>query len=135
MAYPIEFIVQGTPVSLQSSSRGRESWKSRVRSASEKALPTDHDRATERIAVTLFYFPDGVMQGDIDNIVKPILDAMNNKVYDDDNQVDRVVVQRFVGDAAIVIDNPSAVMTRALVSKRPLMYVRISDKPLEQATV
>ena len=35
------------------------------------------------------------MTGDLDNRVKPILDALSGPVYIDDRQVDRLVVQRF----------------------------------------
>lgn len=38
------------------------------------------------MSVTIFYFPDGKMDGDIDNIIKPILDAMSAHIYIDDSQ-------------------------------------------------
>jgi hypothetical protein len=37
--------------------------------ASRAVVATDHWAATGHIAVTLFYFPDGATQGDIDKIV------------------------------------------------------------------
>ena len=44
---------------------------------------------------TLFYFPAVEMAGDIDNIVKPVLDALGKHIYVDDRQVHRVLVQNF----------------------------------------
>ncbi len=35
------------------------------------------------------------MQGDVDNIVKPILDALSKHIYNDDGQVERIWVQKF----------------------------------------
>ena len=38
------------------------------------------------------------MQGDVNNIVKPIVDALSRHLYLDDHQVQRVVVQKFEPD-------------------------------------
>jgi len=47
------------------------------------------------------------MTGDVDNIVKPILDAMTKFIYVDDQQVERVVVQKFEPDNIFTFSNPS----------------------------
>jgi crossover junction endodeoxyribonuclease RusA len=94
--FPVEFVVQGTPVSLQA--KRRESireWQATVKRASRSVLPEGHFTAQGPIAVTLYYFPDALMQGDIDNIVKPILDALKRLIYVSDHQVERVLVQKF----------------------------------------
>jgi hypothetical protein len=36
------------------------------------------------IAVTILYFPDTAVTGDVDNIIKPILDALRPGLYLDD---------------------------------------------------
>jgi Holliday junction resolvase RusA-like endonuclease len=77
IAFPLEFIVSGTPVSLQAKrGESRTAWKDRVRHASSSSLPEGHFATDAPISVTLFYFPAAEMEGDIDNIVKPILDAL-----------------------------------------------------------
>jgi crossover junction endodeoxyribonuclease RusA len=84
IAFPIEFLVSGTPVSLSSqNANAREQWKDRVKNASSLALPNPHFASTERLAVTIYYFPAEPMQGDIDNIVKLILDGMCRHVFVD----------------------------------------------------
>jgi crossover junction endodeoxyribonuclease RusA len=94
--FPIEFLVQGTPVSSQAKRpESKNEWKERVKSASNTAIPNLHFASDESMAVTLYYLPSEPMQGDIDNIVKPILDALCQHIYRDDNQVARVVVQKF----------------------------------------
>lgn len=96
IVFPIEFIVQGTPVSLQvKRSESKLIWKERVRQASSGVLPESHFATEASLAMTLFYFPSREMEGDVDNIVKPVLDALSRHIYKDDRQVERVWVQKF----------------------------------------
>lgn len=41
----------------------------------------------------IYYFPIAALGGDIDKIVKPIMDALIGVGYTDDNAVERVTVQ------------------------------------------
>ena len=132
---PIEFLVYGTPLSAQAKqARSRNDWKRRVREASSDALPEDHWATEGRIAATLYFFPDRPMQGDIDNIVKPVLDALARHVYLDDRQVERVVVQKFEPEHVFPFASPSARLKEALSGGKPMLYVRISDDPFEELT-
>jgi len=91
--FPFEFVVEGTPVSGQR--RRREpvrQWQMRIVEASRRALPEGHFASGGPISVTLYYFPSALMLGDLDNIVKPILDAMCNHIYLDDRQVERLLI-------------------------------------------
>ena len=107
IVFPVEFIVHGTPVSHQAKrSESREQWKDQVRKSSLLALPEPHFASEQRIAVTLFYFPPEPMQGDVDNIVKLVLDACCRHIYLDDSQVERVVVQKFEPDHLFSFGNP-----------------------------
>lgn len=130
--FPIEFLVAGTPVSAQAKrSESRAEWKERIRVASRAALPEAHFATSGRIAVTLFYFPAAAMQGDIDNIVKPILDALGRNIYIDDSQVERVVVQKFEPNNTFAFASPSLALARALEGLKPMLYVRVSCDPFE----
>src|SRR6516164_5937416 len=96
IVFPIEFLVRGIPVSLSSQNENaREQWKDRVKTARSGSLPSRHFASGERLAVTIYYFPAEPMQGDVDNIVKLILDGMGRHVFIDDRQIERVVVQKF----------------------------------------
>ncbi len=65
--FPIEFVVQGTPVSQQAKrAASREDWKERVKSASTAAISSPHFATDDRIAMTIYYLPAQAMQGDID---------------------------------------------------------------------
>jgi crossover junction endodeoxyribonuclease RusA len=131
--FPIEFLVEGTPVSLQSkSAQHREDWKETVKKSSFRAIPSPHFATDDRLGITIFYFPEGQMQGDIDNIVKPILDALSKHIYLDDRQVERVVVQKFEAGNAEPTTPRTTILADAFDRHRPLIYIRISDDPLEE---
>jgi crossover junction endodeoxyribonuclease RusA len=130
--FPIEFLVSGTPVSLQAKrAASRAEWKSRVKAASSTAIPSPHFASDERMAVTLFYLPEEPMQGDIDNIVKPILDALCKHIYLDDSQVERVLVQKFEPGNVFSFSRPTSMFVRALEGAKPILYVRVSNNPTE----
>ncbi len=127
---PIEFWVLGTPVSLQTKNpSAREEWKERVRYACREALNEGFFviRDDLSLSVTLYYFPETSMQGDIDNIIKPILDALNEFLYADDHQIDRVLVQRFMPGNLSSFLNPTPVLDQGLSFQRPNLYIRIAD--------
>jgi crossover junction endodeoxyribonuclease RusA len=133
LEFPIEFTVAGTPVSLQAKrSESREEWKARVKDASLAAITSPHFASEERISMTLYYFPSEQMQGDIDNIVKPILDALSHHIYIDDHQVERVVVQKFEPGRVFPFSNITAKFSEALGGSRPILYIRISNEPFEE---
>jgi hypothetical protein len=132
ISFPVEFVVHGVPVSLQvKRADARANWRDRIRRASLQVLPEGHFATKAPVAVTLLYFPDKDMQGDIDNIVKPILDALGQHIYLDDRQVERVWVQKFEPDRIFPFSSPSPSLTLALRGVKPLLYVRVSNDPAE----
>jgi crossover junction endodeoxyribonuclease RusA len=133
IVFPIEFLVSGTPVSLSSQNpSSREQWKKRVKNASSLVLPSPHFASTERLAVTIYYFPAESMQGDVDNIVKLILDAMCRHVFVDDRQVERVVVQKFEPGNIFSFTKPTPLMIEAINGSKPILYIRVSNDPFEE---
>ncbi len=69
------------------------------------------------------------MGGDVDNIVKPILDALIGVVYVDDQIVERVTVQKFEPTASWSFANPSEQLAAALdlasIESLPVVYVHV----------
>ena len=132
ITFPLEFIVEGTAVSLQAKRReSLDAWKARIRQASNAPLPEAHFASDQPIALTLYYFPDAAMQGDIDNIVKPITDALSKHIYLDDRQIERILVQKFEPGNVFPFASPTAVLGDALIRPQPLLYVRLSNDPFE----
>jgi len=131
--FPVEFLVHGTPVSSQAkNANAREDWKQRVKTASLDVIPQPHFASEHRIAVTLYYLPEGPMPGDIDNIVKLVLDALGAHIYVNDAQVERVVVQKFEPGNVFSFSNPSTTVVDAIAGPKPVLYVRVSDDPFEE---
>lgn len=131
--FPIEFIVRGTPVSQRAKlALARDEWKARVKDASAAVIPNPHFASDARMAVTLYYLPIEAMLGDIDNIIKPVLDALTTHIYLDDQQVERLVVQKFEPEQTPALEQPSATLREAWDGPRPLLYVRITDDPNEE---
>jgi hypothetical protein len=132
IVFPIEFVVDGTPVSLGAPrAKTRNEWKERVKAASRTALPEGHWASKGRIAVTLFYFPAEPGGGDVDNIVKLVLDALCKHIYIDDSQVERVLVQKFEPGNIFRFSSPSSGLEMALRRTKPVLYVRLSNDPFE----
>lgn len=130
---PIEFLVVGTPVSLQSSNtNARDGWKALVLSAAEDEVDGGSWAFDEqRLSVTMFYFPQAEMQGDVDNIVKLTIDALVPRIYLDDSLVDRVLVQRFYPEHSATFESPSEKLLKALATKEPVLFVKIDEVRLE----
>ena len=130
--FPFEFVVEGTPVSYQfPKTESKTEWKAKMVRASRDVLPEGHFATGDRLAVTLYYFPPAPMQGDIDNIVKPILDAMSKHIYLDDHQVERLLIQKFEPDHLFIFSSPSPTLADALRRAKPALYIRLSDNPVE----
>ncbi|BAQ67815.1 hypothetical protein NHU_00646 [Rhodovulum sulfidophilum] len=132
--FPIEFLAVGTPVSLQSSNRrARDEWKALVLAAAEAEVGGDSWAFdTQRLSVTMFYFPQAEMQGDVDNIAKLTIDALVPRIYLDDSLVDRVLVQRFYPEHSATFDSPTEKLLEALGSNEPVLFVKIDEVQLEE---
>jgi hypothetical protein len=130
--FPLEFFVPGTPVSSQSDNpKARSEWKERVKAASSANLDPSFWSTLSQLSVTMYYFPAAPMQGDVDNIVKLVLDGMCQHIYVDDHQVERVAAHRFEPGRIFPFSAPSATLTAAILSEKPVLYVRVSDDPVE----
>ena len=132
LQFPFEFVVYGTPVSHQGrSAAAREEWKELVAKTCEAWLPNPIIPTVRRIGVTMFYFPAEEMTGDVDNIVKYTLDGLNGLIYEDDKQIERVVVQKFEPRRMARFTAPSSTLLSCISGSKPALYIRITDDPHE----
>lgn len=135
--FPLEFHLAATPRSLQAKNSSKEKWKATVADAArQRAEETSEFVWLEEdasLAVTIFYFPIAPMEGDVDNIVKPILDAMIGQAYLDDRSIERVVSQKFEPGKGWSFGTPTSQLAAALdaVSEsgepQPVVYIRVDD--------
>ena len=126
MDLPLEFVVSGMAVSHGARSASRSAWQDKVREAARGRLPEFYFTLDVPVAVTIYFFPQGRLPGDIDNCIKPILDAMKALIYRDDSQVDRLVVQKFESERPLELtDEPTECLASALAADHPVVYVKI----------
>ena len=86
MPIPFELIMEQAPVSSQTRRRQRfHEWRQDLERAARLVWDTEVPVAVP-VLVTITYFFDGTPV-DVDNIPKPILDALKGLVFRDDSQV------------------------------------------------
>ena len=73
---------------------------------------------------------------DVDNIVKPILDAMSKLVYEDDRLVSQIIVRKTPLPLGVSILNgpPSLIsaVKRAMAIQENLVYIQVRNQPDHQ---
>jgi hypothetical protein len=128
--YPFELVVSGTPISLQAKGKSLETWKQHVKATARRKFTETNEIGyleDQPVAVTIYYFPLYPMVGDIDNIVKPIMDSLTTFAYLDDKAVERVLVQTIGPDFEVVFTQPSEQLVRAMDTEKPVVYVCVED--------
>ena len=126
---PTTFIVPGTPKSLRASRRDR--WKAKVAAAAVAALPAGFRSTAERVEVRLVFCVE-TTNLDADNIVKPILDGLDDAgVYVSDAQVaDLIVSLRTFAEASSVRSPPPALSAAlpTIDGDFVLIAIRVADR-------
>jgi crossover junction endodeoxyribonuclease RusA len=131
LPFPIEFVIRETPRSHQSKDASKkERWRRTVAAAAKERIAALGDLFfldDRPLAVTIFYFASKVVMGDIDNIVKLIVDGMLQVVFPDDRVVERVLVQRIEPDVEVAFSGATPMLEEAVDADPPLLYIRIDD--------
>jgi len=131
LPFPIEFVIRDTPRSHQSpNSKGKERWKQMVGEIAGthvKALKDFYFIDQRPLAATIFYFPPTTMSGDVDNIVKLIVDGMVAVIYPDDRLLERIIVQKFEPGVEAVFHSLTPTLETAVETDPPVIYIRIDD--------
>lgn len=128
--YPLELFIEDVPMSLQASPRSKERWRGRVEETARIRVRETYELGfldNRALSVTIYYFPSAVMEGDIDNIVKPILDSLKSVAYLDDKVVERVVAQKFEPEGGWEFSSPSDQLAAALDRPLPVVYIKVED--------
>lgn len=81
--------------------------------------------------VTITYFYDSVSM-DVDNIPKPILDALKGFVYVDDDQVTDILCRKRNLNSNFRIENLSAVLAEGLIRGNEFLYITVEDAPSQE---
>jgi crossover junction endodeoxyribonuclease RusA len=121
----LEFVVAGTPVTSQGSSDNRRYWQHLIKREAEAAA-NGRPPAVEDMAFRLAYFYVNAPIGDLDNIVKPIQDALKGIAYVDDRQVVDLVAsmrRKTIEDHASM----TATLARGFLGGSDFIYVVVEQ--------
>jgi hypothetical protein len=125
---PFEFVVTGSPISLQTNNRALlQSWKTKVRQAAVSRLPVGIPTIQSVQLIVIHYYT--ASPPDIDNIAKPILDALNLLVYIDDKQITDLTLRKRNLRNLSKAQNLPEVIAEALAKGEPFVYVKIDKSP------
>lgn len=125
----LEFIVEGSPISQQTRRRERlRAWQSRVREKAESQWSENFRTATEDVLLQIVYFYKETVL-DVDNIVKPIQDAMIGLAYLDDVQVTDILVRKrdLLKNLIIRDESLTPVLIEGLTTEDEFIHMVITD--------
>ena len=88
--------------------------------------------AIGRIMLTIMYFYESEPSMDIDNIPKPISDALKGLVYLDDEQVTDVLCRKRNLSSNFRIENPSSVLAEGFSRGSEFLYVVVEEAPNQE---
>lgn len=125
---PFEFTIKGPPISLQARSATRNRWKVAVAAAAKSALPNGSTPTTDEVAISITYYYDGDTP-DVDNIIKPIQDALIGILYVDDAQIVQAKSAKTRIDASYTIRGASSVLLMAFSDRDAFVHIRITEPP------
>lgn len=124
---PFEFTTKGTPVSSQTKNRRRlQSWKVQVRAAAQTAVNSGVTPVDGDVCVTITYYHDGDSP-DVDNIIKPIQDALSGVVFVDDAQVVETQGRKKSINGSYKIRGVSSVLLEAFADGDEFVHVRVTE--------
>lgn len=124
---PWEFVALGVPISAQASGTSKVRWKGEVATAAQLAWGTAPPLDVE-VMLQLTYFHESAPL-DVDNMIKPIQDALNGIVYVDDKQVARVISSRSDLDGTFRVRGLSTALAEGFVSNGPFVHVKVMPAP------
>ena len=128
---PFEFVIPQRPVSQQARRRERlREWKDFVAEQARAALEGQRELATQPVAVRVLYLYEEVGL-DVDNILKPIQDALIGVILDDDSVVTDVEIRRRWLGTTFTLNAVSPVLAAGLELGREFVYVSLTDAPAQ----
>lgn len=92
----VEFLASGRPVSVQAGgSSGRlKDWKAAVTAKAKETCGKNGDPYRGKVSIVITHIHSGAA-ADLDNTLKPILDALVGVSYTDDEQIVHLEADRF----------------------------------------
>ncbi|KPL19905.1 MAG: hypothetical protein AMJ92_00005 [candidate division Zixibacteria bacterium SM23_81] len=129
---PFEFLIRCRPVSQQTRHRQRlRDWKDYVKQEALKYWPADQNPAEGPVCLTLIYLYEEAAL-DVDNIIKPIQDALVGITFQDDTIVTDVIGRRRRLDGSFDLTHASSVLIEGFEIGGEFVYVQVGDAPPQE---
>lgn len=128
MSLIVDFLLPRKPVSHQAKNRENlNDWTDFVYARALAALNGRRPIVGRPLKFTMVFLADEEDQGDINNFVKPVQDALNALVYADDELVIDVSAHKRVLSEPIEIAGLPKELAYAVIDAMPCVYVAISN--------
>ena len=122
---PFDFVIEGPPVSQQTRRRARlQAWKQAVRLAAQGYWPAGDPPSADELTIVVTNFYETAAP-DVDNIVKPIQDALIGLVYGDDNQITDCHTRKRKIDGAFKVKGLSRALADGFVNYKDFIHVKV----------
>ncbi len=96
-----------------------------MQSVAEKSWDTEPPFVGE-VMVSITYFFEGASL-DVDNVPKPILDALKGLVYTDDAQITDLVCRKRDRNRDLQFEDPSSVLVETLGRSEQFLHITVTD--------
>lgn len=127
--------MDGPPVSQQTRRRERlRAWKIVVRQEAAKYWSPGQKTATGLIMLQITYFYDSVAI-DVDNIVKPIQDAIIGLAYIDDDQVTDVLVRKRNLSGNFKVKNMTSTLAEGFSRGNEFLHIVVIEAPDQEVLI
>ena len=77
------------------------------------------------MVVITYYYKGGAL--DVDNMPKPILDALNGLVYGDDSQITDLVCRKRDRNRDLQFEDPSSVLVETLGRSEQFLHITVAN--------
>ena len=125
MPIPFEIVIERTPLSQQADSRHLRAWQQEVQSVVGQVWDAEPPFGGEVMVVITYYFKGGAL--DVDNMPKPILDALNGLVYADDRQITDLVCRKRDRNRDLQFENPSSILVETLGRSEQFLHITVAN--------
>ena len=123
--FPFEFTFDGPPISLQSKNKTRKrAYMQNIAAIASQKIPQGYVLSTDQLEIKITYFHDGIYP-DVDNIIKPIQDALVGVVYVDDNQIADSGSRRKDINGSYKVRNVSPCILESFAKGNDFIHVKI----------
>jgi crossover junction endodeoxyribonuclease RusA len=99
-----------------------------VRQEAEKYWSSEQKTATGLVMLQITYFYDSV-KIDVDNIVKPIQDAIIGLAYVDDDQITDVLVRKRNLSGNFRVENMTSTLAEGFARGKEFLHIVVIDDP------